>query len=537
LVSVAQVLDLAPVRAGQPKVRAGFQRLGQTVRWAHVAEIAEIGGLLQGHELVLSTGLGWPRDEVGLVAYIRQLAQVPVAGVMIELGRSFDRLPECVIAAAAEAQLPLIELSEQVAFVEITEAVHRLVLETQVSQLEATGQIHEAFTELALSGAEPQRVLHLVAGFSQRPVILENLSHQVLECDPAGRPPEEALTGWASRSRASRVSGRTGWDSATGLLITQVGARGRDWGRLALIQPERPSELTVMVLERAAATLALNQLLDSQRHGWEQLTGRNLLTALLEHSMGPNDVLLRARAAGVVLDQHRLLGLLVRLPPRPELPGPIAQGQLHELGEALRVAARDCGLPALAGPSDESSVLALLGLASQDRETEALGRLAERLRTLVRGRLPRLDQDRLVVAAGTVVAGIRDAARTLREAQQVAQAATRMRTSAPYLQLPDLRVRGLLHLMADDPRLRTFAERELGALLEHDHRTGEDLVGVLRGFLAAGGNKSAAASGGHLSRPAFYDRLGKVARVLGADLGDPETRLSLHLALLAHELG
>ena len=35
----------------------------------------------------------------------------------------------------------------------------------------------------------------------------------------------------------------------------------------------------------------------------------------------------------------------------------------------------------------------------------------------------------------------------------------------PYFRLPDLRLRGLLHLLRDDPRVQAFAERELRRLL------------------------------------------------------------------------
>ncbi|WP_134667221.1 MULTISPECIES: helix-turn-helix domain-containing protein [unclassified Amycolatopsis] len=38
----------------------------------------------------------------------------------------------------------------------------------------------------------------------------------------------------------------------------------------------------------------------------------------------------------------------------------------------------------------------------------------------------------------------------------------------------------------------------------------------------------------NLSRPAAYSRLGTIERLLGVDLSDSDTRLSLHLAVLAH---
>jgi purine catabolism regulator len=83
--------------------------------------------------------------------------------------------------------------------------------------------------------------------------------------------------------------------------------------------------------------------------------------------------------------------------------------------------------------------------------------------------------------------------------------------------------------------LQTFVERELGALFAHDVTTGDDLTGTLRQYLAAGRNESATAAATQLSRPAFYDRLARVAKILAADLDDVETCLSLHVALLAHD--
>ena len=55
---------------------------------------------------------------------------------------------------------------------------------------------------------------------------------------------------------------------------------------------------------------------------------------------------------------------------------------------------------------------------------------------------------------------------------------------------------------------------------------------MLRGYLTAGRNKSAAADAAHLSRPSFYERLHKIEKVLAVDLDSVESCLSLHVALL-----
>ena len=100
-------------------------------------------------------------------------------------------------------------------------------------------------------------------------------------------------------------------------------------------------------------------------------------------------------------------------------------------------------------------------------------------------------------------------------------------------QLPDQRLRGLLYQLRDDPRVRAFAERELGALISYDAVHGTRLVGDLGALLDAGGNKALAASRAHMARPTFYQRIRLIEAVLGVSLADAESRASLHVALLA----
>lgn len=44
------------------------------MRWAHVAEVADIAHLLRGGELVLTTGVALPDDGPSLARYVADLA-------------------------------------------------------------------------------------------------------------------------------------------------------------------------------------------------------------------------------------------------------------------------------------------------------------------------------------------------------------------------------------------------------------------------------------------------------------------------------
>ncbi|GMA85573.1 hypothetical protein GCM10025868_08230 [Angustibacter aerolatus] len=91
LPTVREVLEPPVLAAGDPHVLSGADRLDHEVRWAHVAEIAEIGGLLRGDELVLTTGVALPRSDAGLEAFVTTLAEVPVAGLVVEPGARVHR--------------------------------------------------------------------------------------------------------------------------------------------------------------------------------------------------------------------------------------------------------------------------------------------------------------------------------------------------------------------------------------------------------------------------------------------------------------
>ncbi len=535
--TVAQVLELDVLRRGNPQVVAGAAGLDHPVRWVHISELADIAGMLHGGELVLTTGVMLPADKEPLARYIGDLAEVGVAGLVVELGRRYaEQLPRALVRAAERHGLPLVALRTEVRFVAVTEAVHEHVVNAQLAELRASESVHQIFNELSVEGAEPAEVVREVARLAGGPVVLENLTHQVLAFDPAGQDPRALLDGWERRSRGVATAARTGYDQRTGWLATAVGARGQDWGRLIVVAAPSgppPQRLTVL-LERGAATLALNRLLERDRESLERQTHRTLLSGILTHALTVSDVALRARALGVPLEGRRLVGVMLRLRGGASSAALEAQARLRDFTETAALAARERGLTSLIGGLDDGGVGLLVSLGPSDDEHAALEGFAAALDRLTdpAGPVPGF-----LMAAGSSVGSLRDARRTLLEAAQVADAASHSNSpkAGTYYRLPDVRLRGLLHLLRDDARLQTYVERELGPLLAYDADSGTDLVRILTVYLACGRNKSAAADAAHLSRPSFYDRLHRVERILGTDLDQVESCLSLHVALLALE--
>jgi PucR family transcriptional regulator, purine catabolism regulatory protein len=527
LPSLGEVLAMDACRRARPQVVAGGDRLGTPVRWVHAMELTDVARLLRGGELVLSTGIALPDDERLLAAYITELAEVGVAGLAVELGRRYaGQLPAALVTAAKQAGLPLIAFEAEVAFIEITEAVHARIIDAQLDELRVSERLHEMFTELSVAGASPDEIVRQAATLAGRPVILADLAHRVLAFSPGGADPGRLLAGFAARSRSVRLPGRTAFDEASGWLVTPVGARGEDWGRVILVCDGPPVPTDTVLIERAATTLALGRLLARHRESLERQAHRTLISGIIAQAHAdPAEAAMRSRALGVPVDGRQLLGLVLRIGDHPGVPGISAHARVLEAADVLAEACRAERVPALVGTLDDVRAGAMLSLPP--------GADADAVLTVLAGKV----RDRLgpvVIAAGAAADSIKDVRRSFLEADQVAEVAAGLGEARPFYRLPDLHLRGLMHLLREDARLQTFVERELGALLTHER--GAELIEVLSALLAAGGNKAAAAKNSHLARPTFYERLHRIERILGVSLDSAESRTSLHVALLAHQV-
>jgi PucR family transcriptional regulator, purine catabolism regulatory protein len=159
--------------------------------------------------------------------------------------------------------------------------------------------------------------------------------------------------------------------------------------------------------------------------------------------------------------------------------------------------------------------------------------------TALTGEVRRVDGvQRVVIGVGAESDSLLDTAHELPHAAHVAEVALSLAgsTPRPFYRSGDVRLRGLLSLIRNEPGVQRFAETELSALLRYDIRHAADLTTTLRQFLDLAGNKTDLARRLNISRPTLYDRLARIERILAIDLDNGESRTSLHAALLIRDL-
>jgi purine catabolism regulator len=112
--------------------------------------------------------------------------------------------------------------------------VHAQIVNAQLTEVRATEEIHQRFTELSVEGAEPAEVVSQAAALAGCPVVLENLSRQVLAYDAAGDRRTCCSTAGRRTPAGSPRPGEPAMTRTPGGSRPSSGARGQDWGRLLL---------------------------------------------------------------------------------------------------------------------------------------------------------------------------------------------------------------------------------------------------------------------------------------------------------------
>jgi len=527
--SVRDALELAPLRRGEPEILAGVEALGTEIRWTHAGEGLNLASLLKGGELLITTGIDIAASSESQRRFAADLAARRIAALAIELGSALDTVPTPLVEAANEHGLCLIAFHREVRFVEISESVHRAIIDRDGEILRRGEQSRSRLISLMLRGAHISDVLVELSGFIRNPVVLERSGqgiayHACFEADDA-----TVLGAWGSYARG---------DIAAPAAISAPVPTGEEgtWGNLVALAVDSPLDPQDQVaLERTVELIALALM---RRQEEEALTARrhgDFLAGLIDSQAGNEKVVApsveRKIAAGAAElgfspSGDVLLPLAIAPPGRADHRGEDSgwAAVRRDLVDELEQQA----VPVLAG-TDNGCVLLVIGLArAADR-----ARLADQIALLVERSAERRGvRGRPTICVGAATTGWVDTAAELGAAAHALPASANL-DACPWHDISVASPDRLLFAFRETPELREFVDQQLRPLIERDHSGRGDLLGTLAAFCANGGHKVQTARTLHVERQTLYNRLRRIEDALEVDLDDGETRFSLHLAVRA----
>ena len=192
--------------------------------------------------------------------------------------------------------MPLVAFRRSVRFVEITEAVHAAVLNSQFELLRRGEEIHRRFTELILHGRGVPEILAELAAAVGNPVVLEDAGHELVYYVSGRAGDDVALSAPGPTCTAPRTAARR----PEGALMVDVRLMDSSWGRLIALAVDEPlDDFDRVATERAALAVAIDLL--GQQHE-EHLRARSrgaFLSDLADGRVEEADARRRAEALGL----------------------------------------------------------------------------------------------------------------------------------------------------------------------------------------------------------------------------------------------
>ncbi|MEP9393002.1 PucR family transcriptional regulator [Gordonia sp. VNK1] len=287
--TLRQVIDRHLDRA-DPRVLTAHDRLDTAVTWVHSSEIFEIGPLLAGGELLLTTGLGLAGLDAGTRRhYVRDLADRGVAGLAFEIGRTFDAIPEEMIREGSAAHLPIVELRRVVPFIEVCRTANTAIVSDEVTDLRLRSELDALLhDDLTAPGATAAMIDHIAAA-TRCPIVLVG-------------------SGGALISTHGVDEDRAAWRAVdTAVASTPILVRGREIGRLyAGTAPAASSAASIDLLLRTGAGPLAAVLTRSGAN--RSSLGARLITDLVgRHPLRRADLLARLHGSGLAVSDTTVL--------------------------------------------------------------------------------------------------------------------------------------------------------------------------------------------------------------------------------------
>lgn len=522
MLTIADLIELPELQRGRPELVAGESNIHRPVRWAHVLDLAEVHGLLNGGEFVLCNGFGIGSEPRVQRAFIRELSEQGAAAVAVELGILYrGALPDAMVDEARRTSLPLVVLHRKTRFVEVTEAVLSRVMDDDYARLRRAEMLSRTLNEALLGGADVAALLNEIARAAGLPLLLEDDSGRILGIASFDASDEDVLRTWEEARRCERRDDRL----PRGVDAAPVRMSPRTAGRLLALEVDSAgNEFVAIALERGADAIAL-RIATRERADELSAGARGELLAALAGGRRDGDAAARMAAALGFLPRGQMLAFAASWRPsaRP--------GRWETLAGPLTQALSRGGLPAIVGPHG-SSALAIVdtGLHGDwDRAAEEVG-------TVWTTALERRGHGaaEFTLAAGALVTDWVSAGAALERAQRRAVAAGVEKVTGHVHDARRVSLDDVLHAVDRLPVTDALVEDWLGTLLRRtDDRRTRELLDTLRAYVRHSGRKSRAARDLHLERQSLYHRLRRLEGLLGLDLDDDETLLTLHVALRA----
>ncbi|MFF2177644.1 PucR family transcriptional regulator [Lysinibacillus sp. NPDC058147] len=514
------------------KLIAGQQGLNRQVLWTHILEIKNFDTLINGGELILTTGVGLQLERETQIAYLQNLIRNGAAALCIEIGDYFNYVPAELVAMANAHDFPIIIFEEIVRFIDITQDLHTYIINQHQQALTQLDTISRTFMELSLMPNGILKILQVLHQYTDALFLFVSEDTKSFYYPIEAKKYLQLMEDHCQQLELHEPIQLLSIDR-NHFVIIPVNGLGQVWGYLCMRSAlPQPSDYTLLNLERA--TMSIAQILMRNRMLQERQQSREdeFILALIQGD--PID--LQYYQSYLPMESRNLFYRVVVFN-MLDYANTFSEEDWQEIQLQnvmfVRSIIKKLGFfPTMSVRQHEIIILAFY-IAADDME-ENRDPFNQAIQQIIARKTPQLfEQITLTFGISNVYQSINSVQQGYKEAKTTIQMQHNELASSIYYK--DLGVYRLL-LHQDHAALLQYVKDYLQEILLIDQKNGNDLYQTLCVYLACNGAKNDTAEQLFIVRQTLYKRIERLENILGADFLQAPHRLNIEIAVKAYEL-
>ncbi|MRH41730.1 hypothetical protein GH741_03465 [Aquibacillus halophilus] len=511
------------------KVIPGEKGLVNTVDWVHIMEVTDTGKLLNGSELILTTGVGWRNFRATSIKYLEQLIYAGAAGLCIELVKYANEIPEEMVELANEHNMPIIIFYQEVRFIDITQTVNRQLMNNQYRVLVDLEEFSRKLNHTMLLPNAFKRVLKLISEYlnvqviylakSSEETIFVPLQHEIEKMD---------MIEIVNKHKGKRVVNRNKqFIAADGSYVGQsVQALDHKFAELIIFPKyKKVTEYELLVLDRCTNAISQDLVrffyIEEQRKQKEQqwvyewLNGEYKTEEIRQYLSSIDS---KIKPQGAVVCICRLNQLI--------------EDSKHSYFLAIfRNVLQKHGYFLISLCDQKQFIFVLINQRSLSDWKKRLEKALNHIKQLDLFKESKSDHALFGVGKMKVnIEALSESYSTAKEALQI-QNQARLKDEIFY---ENLHIYRLVSKLSETVDLDDYVNEYLGAVIDYDEAHSSQLLYTLQVFLESNGSKNEAAKRLFVVRQTLYHRLDKLKELLGEDFMESSKRATIEFSLHAY---
>lgn len=502
------------------KVLAGRNGIAKEINWAHIIEIEHFGHLLNGQEVILTTGISWAEDEDKCLAYLQQLLDHNVSALCVELVIHVQQLPDKMLELAEKHDFPIIAFMEEVRFIDITKDLHEQILGKQENIWMELERFHQSLNQILTTNGTIGDLLKVLHQETGKEIVLQYYDQYRFFPSPSKK---EQLR----RIKEINSNTKSYYAHPVYVLNEQI-------GKIIFVEPlQSLTRFDELALKRCSEIMNQYFWRHHQTEEMEHQEKNKWILEMIEGELTEEHItqFLKDKKPNIVINDA-IIGVK-----------PIASSLISKDKEkssntrfimTLRSALVQFGFE-LFTVDERSRMINILFIVNQ-QTSAMLPRLKKAIAILKEKQQKLLAEDDIeLLSFGSVFTRLTSMPNSYRKALVTLGYLKSGNTlNDPFY--TELGLYRIIDQMKNKKELSEIVQDYISPLIEHDQEKGTELVKTLKVYLKYLGQKNETAKELHIVRQTLYHRLHKIEQLLGEDYMEPENRFMIEFAIKVYDM-